>query len=287
MHFRPLRTLPVLLALLSASAVIAQGSVAVELRLGVDRTRVRVEKLRKTDAPLLKEVLESRVEAIAGAAGAVEVQDRDEIRVRVPLEKLTSEQARALTRPGKLEFRSLADVHSNLNPDGRYLIDVLSVQGESQLRFRDRRTSQPIATERLIAKSPLLFGNEDLEPDGAHLAGTAFVRVRLNERATRRLKQFVKKPGRLMAVVLDGEILAINAAVTPIASPRRPKGKKRKGQDPATSPADAPDDDTVALDVPGNFAKPEEAALMVGVLNSGVLPYPLAVRSQKVVPLED
>jgi preprotein translocase subunit SecD len=282
MKARRVRCAAVLICLLATAVARAQEStVANELRLAVDRTRVRVEKLRKGDASTLQEVLEKRVAALAGSSGVVEVKDQDEIRVRIPLEKVTPEQTRALTRPGKLEFRALEDVHSNLNPDGRYLIDVLSVQGEAQLRFRDRRSGRPISSERVIAKSPLLFDNDDLEPDGAHVAGTVFVRVRLNERATRRLRQFVKKPGRLLAIVLDGEILAINASVTPIEPPR--KSKRRKGQDRAVAPQ-AEEEDTVALDVPAPITKPEEANLLVGVLNSGVLPYPLAVRSQRVVP---
>lgn len=280
---RPL--LPLLACLAAVSAALAQGTAQTELKLGVDRTRVKVEKLGKTDAPTLQEVLEKRVAAVAGADGEVEVTDRDDIRVLVPLEKVTDEQVRVLTRPGRIECRALEDVHSNLNPGGRYLIDVLTVQNETTLQFRDRETNRQVQTSTLLAKSPLLFDNADFAPEGAHVVGNSLVRVRLNERATGRLNQFLKKPGRLMAVVMDGEVLAINASVTPVAPPRR--GKKKKKSEPSVagvaSAAEQTEQNTGLIDIPGVFTKPGEAAQLAGMINAGVLPYPLTVRSRRIV----
>lgn len=281
---RPL--LPLLICLATISASLAQGTAQTELKLGVDRTRVKVEKLGKTDPVTLREVLEKRVAAVAGAAGEVEVTDRDDIRVVAPLEKLTEAQVRILTQPGRIECRALEDVHSNLNPGGRYLIDVLTVQNETTLRFRDRQTNRQVQTSALLARSPLLLGNADFAPEGAHVLGNSLVRVKLNERATARLNQFLKKPGRLMAVVMDGEVLAINASVTPVAPPRRGKKKKKKAEPGvigAEPMAEEPEQSAGFLDIPGSFSKPEEAAQLAGMINAGVLPYPLTVRSSRIV----
>jgi preprotein translocase subunit SecD len=281
------QVLPLLACFAAVSAALAQGTAQTELKLGVDRTRVKVEKLGKTDMPTLQEVLEKRVAVVAGSEGEVEITDRDDIRVLVPLEKLTEHQVRVLTQPGRIEFRVLEDVHSNLNPDGRYLIDVLTVQDETTLRFRNRQTNQQVQTSTLLAKSPLLFDNADFAPEGAHLLGSSLVRVRLNEKATSRLKQFLKKPGRLMAVVMDGEVLAINASVTPIAPPRSGKKKKKKKAEPevvgAEPAAEEPDQNAGIVDIPGAFSKPEEAAQLAGMINAGMLPYPLTVRSRRIV----
>ncbi|MGV3722796.1 MAG: hypothetical protein ACO1SX_17975 [Actinomycetota bacterium] len=279
-----------ILALLACFAAVstafAQGTAQTELKLGVDRTRVKVGKLSKIDAPALQEVLEKRVAAGAGSEGEVEITDRDDIRILVPLEKLTDQQLRLLTQPGRIEFRALEDVYSNLNPGGRYMIDVLTVQDETTLRFRNRQTNQQVQTSTLLAKSPLLFNNADFAPEGAHLLGNSVVRVRLNEKATGRLKQFLKKPGRLMAVVMDGEVLAINASVTPIAPPRSRKKRKKKAEPGvlgAEPMAEEPNPNAGIVDIPAAFTRPEEAAQLAGMINAGVLPYPLTVRSRRIV----
>jgi preprotein translocase subunit SecD len=259
----------------------AQNLVVTELRLGLDRTRVKAEKLRKGDEVTLKEVLGRRVVALVGEGGEVKVDGADDILVTVPVEQFSAPQSKSLSRQGKVEFRYLEDVHSNLNPDGRYLIDQLMVQGESQLRFRDRRTGRPIPTERLTNQSPLLLDNDDIAPDGAFLQGPSIVKFRLTERASQKMKQFLKKPGRLVAVLLDGELLAISAGVTPVPV----KGAKRKKAPKSGSEAEA-EEEALALDIPKVFEKPEEASLLVGVLNAGALPYPLTVRSRRLVPVE-
>jgi len=278
------RILPLLFCLAAMSAALAQGTAQTELKLGVDRTRVKVEKLSKSSTPALQEVLAKRVAVLSGSAGEVEITDQDDIRVLVPLEKITDEQLQVLTKPGRVEFRVLDDVHSNLNPDGRYTIDVLTVQNETSLRFRDRQTNRPIQTAALISKSPLLFANADFAEEGAQAFGNALVRVRLNERASGRLKQFLKKPGRLMAVVLDGEILAINAATTPIAPPKRGKKKKLDPNEVGSTPLeDEPQESPGTVDIPGNFSSPGAAVRLAGMINAGVLPYPLTVRSRRIV----
>lgn len=266
----------VLAALTTPGVALAQGSVKTELKLGVDRAKVRADRLRKIDNAAVSDVLDRRVASL-GTGGQVEVRGIDEIRLRVPLEKVTEAQVRMLTRPGRLEFRRLDDIYTNLNPDGRYLIDVLTVQQEQQLRFRDRRTNQPVPTDRIVAKAPLLFDNGDLEPGGAQaVSNGALVRVRLTAKASKRLESFLKKPGRLTAVLLDGEVVAISAGVTTITP--KPKKKDRARDEKASEEPQA------EVDVPGGFRSAEEAGLLADTLNAGVLPFPLTVRSQQIVP---
>ncbi|MCC2672669.1 MAG: hypothetical protein K0Q72_5141 [Armatimonadetes bacterium] len=275
------------LALLTlVGGVLAQSEVIMELKLGIDRTRVRADKV-KLDSKYLAEILERRTAFLAEQGATVEVKGADEIHVRLPLEKLTPGQERLLTRTGHLEFRSLEDIHTNLNPDGRYMIDVLTVQGKQQLRFRDRNTNLPIDSKRLVAKAALLLDNDDLVAGGAQsVADGAIVRAKLTEKAAKRLESFLKKPGRLVAVVLDEEIVAISAAVTTIPVKGQKKSKKKKDEAPPIpgQPDPAPPAESGGeVDIPGGFSGPEEAALLAGVLNAGELPFPLTIRSKQLV----
>jgi preprotein translocase subunit SecD len=263
----------------------AQGSVQTELKLGLDHTKVRADKVGKLDEAALTDVLDRRVSALAGGSGKVKVVGVDEIRVRVPLERMTDAQAQMLTRPGKLQFRSLDDVQTNLNPDGRYLINVLTIQGKATLRFQDRRSNQPVETTKVVEKASLLFTNDDLEPNGAQAVGNgALVKARLTERASKRLEEYLRKPGRMIAVVLDGEVVAVSAGITTVTPRRKGKDKERKSEAPAEEKK--PEPVGSEIDIPGGFSTPEEASLLAGILNSGVLPFPLTVRSKMVVPVE-
>lgn len=274
-----------LLPTVAGVSAFAQGNAATELKLGLDHTKVRADKVRKPDEGALTEVLERRVSALSGGSGTVKVSSVDEILVRVPLEKVTAAQAQMLTRPGKLEFRSLDDLQTNLNPDGRYRISVLTIQDKTTLRFQDRRNNRPVETVKVVEKSPLLFDNDDLEPNGATaIVNAALVRARLTEKASKRLESFLKKPGRMIAVVLDGEVVAINAGISTIMPRRKGKNKERKKDE--VEPEMQAEPAGTEVDILGGYSTPEEAALLAGVLNSGVLPFPLIVRSQRVVPVE-
>lgn len=296
------QTLPIALALALLTVavtrpILAQGSTAVELKLGLDHTKVQADKVRKFDESAISEILERRIAALPGGSGSVKVAGVDDIQVRVPLvrdldptrpgEPLLSEaQTQMLTRPGKIEFRSLEDVQTNLNPDGRYLINVLTVQGKTTLRFQDRQSNnRPVDTKRVVDKARLLLSNDDLEPNGAQsLVNSTLVRARLTEKASKRLEDYLRKPGRIIAVVLDGEVVAINAGVSTVTPRRKSKSKDRKqdeaGEEKKAEPAGS------EVDIAGGVNSPEEAALLAGVLNSGVLPFPLTVRSQRVVAAE-
>jgi len=263
----------------------AQGSVQTELKLGLDHTKVRADRVGKLDEAAISDVLDRRVSALSGGNGSVKVIGIDEIRVRVPLERMTDAQAQMLTRPGKLEFRSLDDVQTNLNPGGRYLINVLTIQGKANMRFQDRRSNQPVETTKVVAKASLLFNNDDLEPNGAQAVGNgALVKARLTEKASKRLEEYLRKPGRMIAVVLDGEVVAVSAGITTVTPRRKGKDKDRKKDAPIEDKK--PDPVGSEIDIPGGFSTPEEATLLAGVLNSGVLPFPLTVRSKQVVPVQ-
>lgn len=281
----PLVITGLLLPLTVSVAVHAQGSVQTELKLGLDHTKVQADKAGKLDEAELAEILGRRVSTLAGKKGRVKVVGVDEIRVRVPLERLSDAQAQMLTRPGKLEFRSLDDVQTNLNPKGRYLINVLTIQGKATMRFQDRRNNQQVETMKVVEKAPLLFSNDDLEPNGAAaMINGALVRARLTEGASKRLEEYLRKPGRMIAVVLDGEVVAVNAGITTVTARRKGKDKERKKEDEVEEKK--PDPVGSEIDIPGGFSTPEEASLLAGVLNSGVLPFPLTVRSKMAVPVE-
>lgn len=275
-----------LLAVAVTRPILAQGNAATELKLGLDHTKVQADKVRKFDEAAVSDILERRIAALSGGNGSVKVSGVDDIQVRVPLERVSATQAQMLTRPGKIEFRSLEDVQTNLNPDGRYLINVLAIQGKTTLRFQDRRSNnQPVDTKKVIDKARLLLSNDDLEPNGAQsLVNSTLVRARLTEKASKRLEDYLRKPGRIIAVVLDGDVVAINAGVSTVSPRRKGKSKDRKqddaGEEKKAEPAGS------EVDIAGGVNSPEEAALLAGVLNSGVLPFPLTVRSQRVVPAE-
>jgi len=281
----PLIITGLLLPLTASVAVHAQGSVQTELKLGIDHTKVRVDKARKLDEAAIADVLERRISTLSGGTGRVKVVGIDEIRVRVPLERMNDAQAQMLTRPGKLEFRSLDDVQTNLNPDGRYLINVLTIQGKATMRFQDRRTNQQVDTKKVVEKASVLFTNDDLEPNGALSVGNGvLVKARLTEKASKRLEAYLRKPGRMMAVVLDDEVVAITAGITTVT--KRPKGKKKDVKKDPEVEEPKPEPVGSEIDIPGGFSTPEEASLLAGVLNSGVLPFPLTVRSKTAVPVE-
>lgn len=274
-----------LMLLLAPVVTFAQGSAQLDLKLGVDHTKVQADKVGKLDEAELEEILGRRVSTLSGKKGRVKVVGVDEIRIRVPLEHLSDAQTQMLTRPGKLEFRSLDDVQTNLNPKGRYLINVLTIQGKATIRFQDRRRNQAVDTMKVVEKAPLLFSNEDLEPNSAApMVNGALVKARLTEPASRRLEEYLRKPGRMIAVVLDGELVSVNVGITTVTARRKGKGKDRKKEDEVEEKK--PDAVGSEIDIPGGFSTPEEASLLAGVLNSGVLPFPLTVRSRKVVPAE-
>jgi preprotein translocase subunit SecD len=79
-------------------------------------------------------------------------------------------------------------------------------------------------------------------------------------------------------------VVAINAGISTITPRRKGKDKDRK-KDEAEREKKAEPAGT-EVDILGGYSTPEEAALLAGVLNSGVLPFPLTVRSQRVVPVE-
>jgi preprotein translocase subunit SecD len=252
----------------------AQDSFTTEVKLAVDRARTDVKKLRPTDTKTLEEVLKKRAPMLGAKDGKVDVRSFDDIRVRVLADKVEPSQLRMLGRPGQLELRYLENVQTSLNPKARYYVDVLSIQDKTTIRFRDRETNLPVAAPEFVRRCPLILSNADLEPDSAKVVGSGLlmaVRVRFTPRATRRLEGFTGKPGRLLAVMLDGELLSINAVTRKVNS-----GKKggQKGDS---------DVDLSELDLSGGFGTAEEAGYLALVLNSGPLPFPLTVVSNAIV----
>jgi preprotein translocase subunit SecD len=249
----------------------AQEDFTTEVRLGLDHERPVARKLGAGDLKAIESVLTKRLPILGSKKGTVEARSLDDIRVRVQSGRVGDPEARMFARQGLLEFRYLEDVQTALNPRGRYLFDEINIQGDSRLRFRDRKTDKVLPLPEFLARCPLILSNEDLEPDAAQrVTGDTLmaVRVEFNSRSAKRLEQFLKKPGRLLAIVLDGEMISMNTVA------ERPK-TDRKDKDARVQVAQ--------IDIGGGFGSAAEAAYLAAVFNSGPLPCPLSVRSRQIV----
>lgn len=247
----------------------AAESLVTEIRLALDRGKGDPKKEREPDLKAVEQVLKKRLTIFAAQGGSVEVRKPDEIVLRVPVEKVGQNQLRILCRAGSLQIQPLDDVATNFNPDGRYLLDSLSIQGKTTLRFRDRRSNLPISAPEFLSRCPRLLENKDLQPDSARVVGSGLslaVRLQFTDQAAKRLTRFTRKPGHLLATVLDGEMVGINASTGPVKG-----GKKQQ-----------PADDLGQIEVTGGFGTEEEAGYLATVFNSGPLPFPLTVLSQKL-----
>ena len=247
-----------------------------EIRLSVDATKGKAAKLSEADVKRLAEVLEKRLPIFATMGGRVEVRSPSDIRMRVPGHEVLPSQLQFLTRIGKLEVRHLDEVRTSVNPGGRYFLDVRTISdvngGAPAIRFRDSRADRVIPGGEFLPRCPLVLSNEDLLPDSAQRVGNGAligVRVQFNPKGSRRLERLMKKPGRLLAIALDGEIVSINA-VTSRGTPRK------KGE------ADEEEEEVQQIDILAGFNTPEEAVYLATVFNSGVLPAPIKVVSAKL-----
>jgi len=255
---------------LAALPAPAQQDFPMEVRLAVAPSAKGTIKLTTADEKQIEEVLKKRAPILSTGEGKVEVRGPDDIRVRVPASKLAKSQLDMFVRPGRLEFRHLEDVYTASSPRGRYELDVLNVQGESVLRFRERESRRLVQLPEFLRRSPLILSTADLEPGGAKMIReTTYiaVRVEFNKRATKRLASFMGKPGRMLAIVLDGELISVNAV-----SQRPPKRKKGEAEELGI------------VDIGGGFGSAEEAQDLAVVFNAGVLPHPLKVLSHAITP---
>lgn len=237
-------------------------------------------------AALLR-VLRRRLPILSTEPGMVEVKSTSDIRVRVVAPRLRAHQLRQFCRRGLLEIRSLDEIHSNLNRNGRYLLETININGQYTLRFRDRRTNRPVSTAEMLARSELLASNADLEPGSAQRLGeglTMVVRVQLTAEASARLRRFTSRPGRFAAIGLDGELASLHAVTEDTRKRRARRGRRRD--------AEPEEDGFSTVDIAGGFAGSEDAGYLAAVFNSGALPAPLRLLSQgllggKTPPPED
>lgn len=269
---------------LLAAAAAAQQDFVTELHLAVDPAPLRGKKPDPRRVSAIEDVLKKRLVILGEQGTSVKVNSPEDIVIRAPLTRVAEVQQRMLGRIGRLEIRHLEEVQTNFNPDGRYLVEIVTVEDRSPtpteplIRFVDRRARVPVPAAEMIKRCPLLLTESDLEPGSARRVGDALavVRVKLTERASDRLQRFGLRPGRLLAVVLDGELLAIHSA-NPGDQPRRSSRDRRK-----STSEDEPDP-RADLAITGGFRGPYEAGYLAAVLNSGPLPYKLVVLSSRVV----
>lgn len=247
-----------------------------DIELAVDKKALGSRKRSADDLKRLEEVLKLRLPilTLAKDESKITIKSDSEILIRVPSDQVVDPQVAMLSRVGDLELRYLDDLQTSFNPEGRYFLETLTVQGietKSVTRFRDRKTNLPLSAEKFLSQSPLLATSVDLEPDSAHRVGSGLqmaVRARFNKKVAKKLESLAGKPGRLLAMALDGQIVSIYAL-----SPKpKQKGKKQPKEE----------SDFGDVDVLAGFGTEEEAQWLAVVLNSGPLPLPLKVVSSHI-----
>ena len=286
------RTLFVLPLAFLAGSVHAQKDFVQELKLAVDRKSAPDARLRPGDERVIEEVLKKRLRILSPDGGSVTVTAPDQILVKATGGKSISDaQLRQFTRPGRLELRHLDDIRTSLNDDARYVVETIHVQNRSVMRFRDTRTGRAVPLEEFLKRCPVLASTDDIEPESARLVSGLFVgvRVEFKEKTARRLEAFSATPGRIVAVVLDGEVIALNGASRPVYRPvrgeQRPKETREERQarkQREKELEEARKREARGLDITGGYASEEEAAYLARVLNSGALPAPLMVVSKSL-----
>ncbi len=253
------------LAPLAAAAPEPGADDTMEVRLAVDGARADLKRVRAADLETVAEILKKRLPILTVKEGDVQAASPESIRARFPAELLTELQLRAFARQGHLEIRALDGVKTQLNGRGRYMLDDRTVQdlngAQTTLRFRDLETDRRLTAAEFLPRCPVLVGPEDLEPGAAQRVGQGLslaVRVQFTRKAAIRLRRYTAQPGRLLAIVLDGEIVGLHVAARRVRKPG-------KGQD----------EELGQLDVVAGFGTEEEAGYLALALNSGPLPLPL------------
>jgi preprotein translocase subunit SecD len=250
-----------------------QAEFATEVRLALDKERFAAKKVRSGAEKQLEEALKGRLALLGSTEGRVEVKSPEDIRVVVKSEKVDPTQLRTFTRIGRWELRHLDEVQTSLNPDGRVQIDVRNIQDadgtQSVTRFRDRKSGALIPADRFFSQCPILATNADFNLGAARaVSGGALmaVRVQLTLPASKKLRRFLQKPGRVVGMTLDGEVVGLNVVGTP--------PKRRKG-DPELGPEE--------IDILGGFATPEDCGYLAVILNAPPLPFPIKVLGTKLI----
>lgn len=250
-----------------------------DVQVAVDVKAMGMRKRSSDDLKRLEEVLVRRIPifTLAKDEGKVIVKSESDITIRIPADQVVEPQVAMLCRTGELELRHLEDLQTNFNPDGRYFLETVTVQGietKTITRFRDKRTNLPVPPAKFLAQCPLIGTSVDLEPDSAHRVGSGLqmaVRARFNEKVAKKLERFAGKPGRLLALVMDGQIISIHT----LPSKSKQKGKKQpRESDEGNGYGD--------VDILAGFGTEEEALWLAVVLNSGPLPLPIKVVSSKI-----
>jgi preprotein translocase subunit SecD len=250
-----------------------------ELKLAIDPKAPRAKKLSSSEATELQAVLKGRLPILSPDKGTVEYHAPDDIRVRVKADAVTDTQLKLYRKPGIFELRHLEDVQTGVNPGGRFTLDLLNINGKVSMRFRERPEGRVVPIEKVLDASPLIVGNREVVPGSCKVVtGTTSmaVRVRFTEAGAKKLDRFAGEAGRLLAVVVDNEIVAINAV------PQRPKSKKK---DKAEREAEL--EAFSQVDVSGGFTSELEANALAVILNAGPLNYPLNVVSTKLIAGRD
>lgn len=229
------------LLLLATAACAAGGTAALEPAAPADAASLAQ----------VGKVLEQRARSY-GSAG-VTVRREGQRRFVVSLGTAPNPQAvlNAMTRPGKLELRHLADVRSNRNPKGPYAVDNWG----GAVHFVRAGTHREVPPATLLKNAPVVLTGSSLKPSASAEAargGEPQVRVEFNERGTKALAEFTRSHvGEVLATVLDGQILSAPRVMEPITG--------------GTA--------TIA----GGWHSLDEARDVARVLNSGPLPVPLKV----------
>ena len=247
-----------LFAALARMARADPGDVITEVTI-----RQNAGKKQSASTDRLKAALHRRLSILSESPGKITIDDQGLIHAHLVEPSVSDAQLQWFTRPGALEVAWLPNVQTPQNPNGRYTVTAYGLQNSLTFRFMDRRADRFVPTETVLNRAPRLTSGEELEKDGvspAAGAGPGVIRLKFGPAGTRRLARFARgHTGALLAVLVDGKLIAVPVPIAPRGEALSEKGDVT----PQPTPVEQGE-----LEVTTAFSTPAEAGYLITVVNT-------------------